>query len=182
MPGYRAGRPPSNKGVRYPADPPTVEEIIAVMSAAGDRPHGCRLHALIVILWRAAHEALALAEGDLDPRRGALLVRRGRGGRCREVGMDSWVGMSSSRGSSSACSSLSARCCACSTVPPAAASGRVPLREPIYAAPPRTPESGDASRRRASTTPRSSKPSTHVRGTVPAPRGCVYASGWDESI
>jgi hypothetical protein len=27
MPGHNAGRPPRNKGVRYPADPPTVEEI-----------------------------------------------------------------------------------------------------------------------------------------------------------
>jgi hypothetical protein len=33
---FRQGRPPRNKGQRYPADPPTVEEIIAVMHAAGD--------------------------------------------------------------------------------------------------------------------------------------------------
>jgi integrase len=33
-------------------------------------------------------EALALAEADLDHRRGALLLRRGKGGRRREVGMD----------------------------------------------------------------------------------------------
>jgi site-specific recombinase XerD len=31
-----------------------------------------------------------LAEGDLDRRRGALLVRRGKCGRRREVGMDTW--------------------------------------------------------------------------------------------
>jgi hypothetical protein len=31
VPGYHAGRPPRNKGLRYPADPPRVEEIIAVM-------------------------------------------------------------------------------------------------------------------------------------------------------
>ena len=31
MPGFHAGRPPRNKGVRYPADPPRVEEIIAVI-------------------------------------------------------------------------------------------------------------------------------------------------------
>ena len=31
MPGFLAGRPPRNKGLRYPADPPKVEEIIAVM-------------------------------------------------------------------------------------------------------------------------------------------------------
>jgi site-specific recombinase XerD len=45
----------------------------------------------IVILWRAGlrvHEAFALAEADLDQRRGAVLVRHGKGGRRREVGMD----------------------------------------------------------------------------------------------
>jgi integrase len=45
------------------------------------------------VLWRAGlriHEALALNESDLDHRRGALLVRRGKGGRRREVGMDEW--------------------------------------------------------------------------------------------
>ncbi|HEX2125580.1 MAG TPA: hypothetical protein VHF45_03345 [Thermoleophilaceae bacterium] len=31
IPGYHAGRPPRNKGMRYPADPPAVEEILAVM-------------------------------------------------------------------------------------------------------------------------------------------------------
>jgi hypothetical protein len=28
VPGYHSGRPPRNKGQRYPADPPAVEEII----------------------------------------------------------------------------------------------------------------------------------------------------------
>src|SRR4051812_23800721 len=37
------------------------------------------------------HEALALGESDLDQRRGSLLVRRGKGGRRREVGMDEWA-------------------------------------------------------------------------------------------
>jgi hypothetical protein len=35
MPGFHAGRSPRNKGLRYPADPPRVEEIIAVMRAVG---------------------------------------------------------------------------------------------------------------------------------------------------
>jgi|SRR5215207_4777116 len=35
-------------------------------------------------------EALALTEGDLDHRRESLLVRRGKGGRRREAGMDAW--------------------------------------------------------------------------------------------
>jgi site-specific recombinase XerD len=93
LPGFHAGHAPGNKGLRYPADPPKVEEIIAVMRSAGDRAHGRRLRGLIVIMWRAGlriHEALALAESDLDQRRGALLVRRGKGGRRREVGMDAW--------------------------------------------------------------------------------------------
>jgi site-specific recombinase XerC len=93
MPGFHAGRPPRNKGLRYPADPPKVEEIVAVMRTAGDGAHGRRLRGLIVVLSRAGlriQEALALAEADLDYRRGALLVRRGKGGRRREVGMDTW--------------------------------------------------------------------------------------------
>ena len=93
MPGFHAGHAPGNNGLRYPADPPKVEEIIAVMCTAGDRAHGCRLRGLIVIMWRAGlriQEALALAEGDLDQRRGSLLVRRGKGGLRREVGMDAW--------------------------------------------------------------------------------------------
>jgi integrase len=77
----------------YPADPPKVEEIVAVMRAAGDGMHGRRLRGLIVIMWRTGlriQEALGLTEGDLDQRRGSLLVRRGKGGRRREVGMDTW--------------------------------------------------------------------------------------------
>jgi integrase len=94
MPGYHRGRPPRNKGEHYPADPPTVEEIVAVMRAVGDRPDGQRLRALVVLLWRAGlriSEALALQETDLDGVRGAILVRRGKGGKRREVGMDRWA-------------------------------------------------------------------------------------------
>jgi integrase len=93
VPGYRRGCPPRKKDRRYPADPPRVEEIIAVMRAAGTGVHGARIRALIAILWRAGlriQEALALAETDLEPRRGSILVRRGKGGKRREVGMDDW--------------------------------------------------------------------------------------------
>jgi hypothetical protein len=43
LPGYPAGRAPRNKGQRYPADPPTVEEIIAVMRQTPNDRHalGC---------------------------------------------------------------------------------------------------------------------------------------------
>jgi site-specific recombinase XerD len=91
--GFHMGRPPRNKGRLYPADPPSVEEIVAVMRQTGEDRHGFRLRALIVVLWRGGlriQEALALAERDLDPRRGSLLVRSGKGGRRREIGMDAW--------------------------------------------------------------------------------------------
>src|ERR1700753_862821 len=93
MPGYRRGCIPRNKGRRYPADPPRVEEIIAVMRTAGESVHGRRVRALVVILWRAGlriNEALMLAETDLEPRRGSILVRCGKGGKRRELGMDEW--------------------------------------------------------------------------------------------
>jgi len=93
LPGYHAGRVPRNKGQHYPADPPTVEEIVAVMRQTPDNDHGYRVRAMIVVLWRAGlrvQEALALIESDLDDHRGSLLVRHGKGGRRREIGMDAW--------------------------------------------------------------------------------------------
>jgi site-specific recombinase XerD len=93
VPGFHAGRPPRNKVFRYPPDPPRVEEIITVMRQAGESDHGLRLRALIVVLWRAGlrvGEAMALTEPDLDPARGSLLVRQGKGGKRREVGTDAW--------------------------------------------------------------------------------------------
>jgi len=71
-----------------------VEEIVAVMRCAGDTPHGPRTRTLVVLLWRAGlriSEALALAESDLDAARGSVLVRQGKGGKRREVGMDRWA-------------------------------------------------------------------------------------------
>jgi site-specific recombinase XerD len=93
VPGYRAGRRSRSKGRRYPPDPPRTEEIIQVMRCCGDGLHGDRARGLIVVLWRAGlriQEALDLTELDLDARRGSVLVRRGKGGRRREVGMDDW--------------------------------------------------------------------------------------------
>lgn len=55
MPGFHTGRAPRNKGRRYPADPPPVEEIIAVMRATGNTADGARPQALIVILWRRVY-------------------------------------------------------------------------------------------------------------------------------
>jgi integrase len=92
---FHVGRPPRNRGLRYPADPPPVEEIVAVMRAAGPDVYGDRLRAIIVVLWRAGlrvGEALALAETDLDPARGGGAgprreERQAPGGRPGRVGV-----------------------------------------------------------------------------------------------
>lgn len=52
-----------------------MEEITAVMRAAGNDPEGIRLRGVIVLLWRAGRrisEVLALTESDLDPARGPV--------------------------------------------------------------------------------------------------------------
>ena len=127
LPGYLAGRPPRNKGLRYPPDPPTVEEIVAVMRQAGDGLQGARLRALIVLLGRAGlriNEALTLTERDLEPGAGSVLVRHGKGGRRREVGMDRWGWDHLRPGSSCASGCRSGRCCAWSRGAHAAGRGR----------------------------------------------------------
>ena len=53
FPGHHQGRPPRYKGLQYPPDPPTIEEIIAVMHVAGETPDGLRLRGLVVVLWRS---------------------------------------------------------------------------------------------------------------------------------
>ena len=64
---FHQGRPPRNKGQRYPADPPTVEEIIAVMHAAGDdnNSDAVRLRGLITVrgpvAWWASDQRSASA-------------------------------------------------------------------------------------------------------------------------
>jgi integrase len=71
LPGHLARRAPRNKGLRYPPDPPTVEEIVALMRQAGDGAHWARMRAFIVLLWRAGlriNEALTVTEHDLAPR------------------------------------------------------------------------------------------------------------------
>jgi integrase len=71
-----------------PIRPAAAEQRAAI---PGDHADAIRLRGLIVVLWRAGlriSEALALNESDLDRSRGAILVRRGKGGKRREVGMD----------------------------------------------------------------------------------------------
>jgi hypothetical protein len=150
LPEFHAGRPPRNKGMRYPADPPTIEEIVTVMRSAGDGVHGRTLRGLIVVLWRAGLricEALALAEADLDPRRGSLLVRRGKGGRRREVGMDDWAWEQVEPWLQVRVELPVGPLFASSTAPRAGAHGRPRPPAPSCATSPARPACGDASRR-----------------------------------
>lgn len=70
------------------------EKIILVMRQAGPGLYADRTRGLIAILWRAGlriSEALAFTETDLDARTGSVLVRSGKGGKRRMVGMDDWA-------------------------------------------------------------------------------------------
>ncbi len=90
---FHAGRKPRNAGQRYPADPPSIQEIVAVMKACPDTLSGQRLRGLIVLMWRSGlriSEALALRETDLNERENSILVRCGKGGKRRLIGMDDW--------------------------------------------------------------------------------------------
>jgi hypothetical protein len=69
LPEFHAGRPPRNRGMRYPADQPTIEEIVTVMRHAGDGVHG-RATA------RADRRAVAGRAADLR----CAHARRGRPG------------------------------------------------------------------------------------------------------
>jgi integrase len=117
----RAARP-ANKGQKFPATPPTTEEV-AAMLALCDRatPYGLRLFSWLLLDWRTGlriSESLALTETDLNPADSTVYVRCGKGGKSRLVGIDDWVWPDCSRGSSTAARSPSARCSASSRARP----------------------------------------------------------------
>jgi hypothetical protein len=93
---------PGNKGQHFVADPPTVDEIIAVMRHAR---YGNRLNGLIVVLQRAGlriNEALSLTETDLEERRGSILIRMARTIAAARSGWTRAAGQRSNRGCPSA--------------------------------------------------------------------------------
>ena len=157
MPGFHRGRPPCNKGRRYPADPPSVEEIVTVMRVAGERPHGLRTRALVVLLWRAGlriSEALAVAESDLDRERGGVLVRHGKAASAARLGWIIGPGSRSRRGSRLASHCPSARLCASSTGRRAGDPGQQQPPEQPFAISPSTLAFGVASLHISYTCPR----------------------------
>jgi site-specific recombinase XerD len=91
--GYRRGCKPGNAGRSWPADPPTPEEVLAILNAERHHVPAVRLRnrALIVILWRAGlriHEALLLRPEHVDLERLTVTILRGKGGKRRTVGFD----------------------------------------------------------------------------------------------
>jgi hypothetical protein len=91
---FRLGMKPPNYGKRYPATPPTEEEVLAVLGACRRNPNGRRCYALTVLLWRSGlrvSEGLALEKHDLRPAEGTVFVRCGKGGKARMSGMDEWA-------------------------------------------------------------------------------------------
>src|SRR5579875_1244066 len=72
LPSYRQGRPAPNKGRRFPAEPLSQREVLALLGTCGPGPSGRRDAALIVVMWRAGlrvAEAVALrpAAGGMPP-------------------------------------------------------------------------------------------------------------------
>src|SRR4051812_43805217 len=69
LPGFHAGQAPGNKGLRYPADPPKVEEIVAVMRTAGDGAHVRRVPAATELLHARLRPLLSsvCARDSADP-------------------------------------------------------------------------------------------------------------------
>jgi hypothetical protein len=116
VPGYHRGRPPRNQGLRHPPDPPTVEEIIAVMRAAGDDPDGIRLRggsSCCGALGCGSAKPWSWARAIWTGPGGAIQVRHGKGGRHHEVGMDRWAWEQLDPGSTCVRGCRSARCSAC---------------------------------------------------------------------
>jgi site-specific recombinase XerD len=92
IPGYRKGQHPPNYGLKLPPEPLTRAEVDGLMRHMGRGPCGHRNRALIGILWRSGlriSEALALYPKDIDRERGTVTVLRGKGGKRRQVALDS---------------------------------------------------------------------------------------------
>ncbi len=81
-----------NKGAKFPAEPLTRDEVLALMNACSRRaPTGIRDRALICLLWRGQlriSEALALKVADFDPTACTVRVLKGKGKKSRVVVID----------------------------------------------------------------------------------------------
>ena len=97
------------------------------MRAAGDGAHGRRLRGLIVIMWRAGlriHEALALAEADLDRAADRCWCGAARAAAAARSAWTTGPGSSCALARAAASNCRSDRCSASSTARRAAGRGR----------------------------------------------------------
>lgn len=88
---YHTGVPAPNKGRKFPPEPLTPAEVLALLAQCGRGPCGRRDRALIVTLWRGGlriSEALALYPKDVDVETGRIAILHGKGDRARTVGID----------------------------------------------------------------------------------------------
>jgi site-specific recombinase XerD len=85
-------RIPANKGITYPAEVLTPDEVRALLKACSPRAStGLRNRALLMVLYRGGlriAEALQLAPKDIDRASGTITVLRGKGGKRRTIGLD----------------------------------------------------------------------------------------------
>ncbi len=91
--GHRPRPPVTGRGAHRRTGGCATRRIRLVMREAGPGAYADRLRGLIAIVCRAGlriSEALALTESDLDPKTGSVLVRAGKGGKRRMVGIDDW--------------------------------------------------------------------------------------------
>lgn len=98
LPGYRAGIKPLNAGLKFPPEPLTNDEALALLKAVPTRtktgkpnPVGIRNHALLTLLWRTGlrvSEALDLRPHHVDFGTRRVKVLHGKGDKARTVGID----------------------------------------------------------------------------------------------
>lgn len=86
--------PPTNKGQKFPAEPLTREEVMALLGAASNRSNsGIRMRAHIAVLFGAGlrlQESLDLEPRDVDTGSQTVRVREGKGRKARTVGIDTY--------------------------------------------------------------------------------------------
>ena len=93
LPDFHAGRPPRNKGIRYPRRPTyrrPDRRRHARRRRRRPRPPTARARRR-ALARRPAHPRGARTHRGRPRRAPRMLVRRGKGGRRREVGMDDWA-------------------------------------------------------------------------------------------
>lgn len=93
--GYRAGQKPPNWQKRYPASPPSTDEMLRILDECDIRTkRGVRNRALLVTLWRSGlriSEALALLPHEIDFQASTVTVMSGKGGKRRVSGIDQYA-------------------------------------------------------------------------------------------